>query len=199
MRINELELQILRLQNTGQEKVAEELRAVEAEMNASSEKLVSSEDQAERTEIRSPRTGRVYKLTVNTPGAVIKGGEVVMEIVPDDDTLVIAAQVNPQDIDKIQPGQSARVRLSAFNQRTTPELNAQVALVSADMISDPATGRGFYTATVSIPPDQMARLEGLQLKPGMPAETMILTGNRSPLSYLLKPVSDSFSRAMREE
>ena len=199
MKINELELQVLRLLNSGREKVAEELRAVEAEMNASSEKLVTSEDQAERTEIRSPRAGRVYKLAVHAPGAVIKGGEVVMEIVPDDDTLVIAAQVNPQDIDKVQSGQGARVRLSAFNQRTTPELEAVVVVVSPDMINDQATGRGFYTATVSIPPDQMARLAGIQLKPGMPAETIILTGNRSPLSYLLKPVTDTFSRAMREE
>lgn len=199
MRINELELQILRLLNNGREKVAEELRTVEADMNQNSEKLVTSEDQAQRTEIRSPRSGRVYKLAVNNPGAVIRGGDVLMEIVPDDDILVISAQVNPKDVDKVQPGQSARVRLSAFNTRTTPELNGQVSLVSADMISDPATGRGFYTATVAIPPEQMARLAGLQLKPGMPAEAMILTGSRSPFSYLWKPVSDTFSRALRED
>jgi HlyD family type I secretion membrane fusion protein len=199
MKINELELQILRLDTTTQEKVAEELRTVEAEMNANSERLVSSQDQAERTEIRSPRNGRVYKLAVHAPGAVIKPGEVVMEIVPEDDTLVIAAQINPQDVDKVQTGQNARVRLSAFNQRTTPELTGQVSVISADMLTDPATGRPFYQATISIAPKEMERLAGLTLKPGMPAETMISTGDRSPLSYFLKPLTDGFSRAMREE
>jgi HlyD family type I secretion membrane fusion protein len=199
LKINELELQILRLDTTAQEKVAEELRSVEAELNANSERLVTSQDQADRTEIRSPRNGRVYKLAIHTPGAVVKPGEVVMEIVPEDDTLVIAAQVNPQDVDKIQAGQNATVRLSAFNQRTTPQLDGQVSVISPDMITDPVTGRAFYQATISIPPDQIQRLAGLTLKPGMPAETMIKTGDRSPLSYLLKPVTDSFARAMKEE
>jgi HlyD family secretion protein len=175
------------------------LRSVEAELNANSERLVTSQDQADRTEIRSPRNGRVYKLAIHTPGAVVKPGEVVMEIVPEDDTLVIAAQVNPQDVDKIQAGQNATVRLSAFNQRTTPQLDGQVSVISPDMITDPVTGRAFYQATISIPPDQIQRLAGLTLKPGMPAETMIKTGDRSPLSYLLKPVTDSFARAMKEE
>lgn len=199
MKINELELQILRLDTTAQEKVAEELRSVEAEMNANSERLVTSQDQADRTEIRSPRNGRVYKLAVHASGAVIKAGDVVMEIVPEDDTLVIAAQVNPQDVDKVQTGQNARVRLSAFNQRTTPELTGQVSVISPDMITDPATGRAYYQATISIPPKEIERLAGLALKPGMPAETMISTGDRSPLSYFLKPVTDSFARAMKEE
>ena len=199
MKINELELQILRLDSAGAEKVAEELRSVEAEMNANSQRLVTSQDQAERTEIRSPRTGRVYKLAVHAPGAVIKAGETVMEIVPDDDRLIVAARVNPQDIDKIQTGQTAKVRLSAFNQRTTPELIGQISIVSADLITDPVTGRPFYQATVSILPDEIQRLSGLALKPGMPAETIINTGDRSPMSYFLKPITDSFSRALREE
>ena len=199
MKINELELQILKLDSASLEKIAEELRAVEAEMSANSERLITSQDRAERTDIRSPRAGRVYKLAVRAPGAVIKPGDVMMEIVPEDDTLVIAAQVHPQDIDKVQAGQTAKVRLSAFNQRTTPELMGQISIVSADLLSDPVTGRAYYQATISIPPDQMQRLTGLVLKPGMPAEAHILTGERSPLSYLWKPVSDSFARALKEE
>lgn len=158
MKISELELQILRLEANSQEKVAEELRAVEAEINAVSERLVSSQDQAERTEVISPRAGRVYKLAVHAPGAVIKGGEVIMEIVPEDDTLVVGAQIAPQDIDKVQPGASAKVRLSAFNQRTTPEVDGEITQVSPDMITEPQTGRGFYLATIAIPPKQMERL-----------------------------------------
>jgi HlyD family type I secretion membrane fusion protein len=199
IKINELELQILRLDSIALEKVAEELRSVEAEMNASAQGLVTSQNPAERTEIRSPGAGRISKLAVQAPGAVVKAGETVMEIVPDDDMLVIAAQVNPQDVDKVQAGQAARVRLSALDQRTTPELDGQVSLVSPDLINDPVTGRGFYQATISVPPEQMQRLSGIALKPGMPAEAMISTGNRSPLSYILKPVSDSFSRALKAE
>ena len=200
LKINELELQILKLASQAREKVADELRTVEAEMNANAQRLLTSQDQAERIEVRSPHAGRVYRLAVHTPGAVIKPGDTVMEIVPDDDALVITAQVLPQDIDKIQAGQNARVRLSAFNQRTTPQLDGIVQRVSADLITDQATGRPFYQATVSIPPDQMKLLpEGLTLKPGMPAETMIRTGDRSPMSYFWKPVSDTFSRALKED
>jgi HlyD family type I secretion membrane fusion protein len=198
MKINELELQILRLDSTSQEKVAEELRGVEAELNVVSEKLVTNQDQAERIEIRSPRNGRVLKLAVHTPGAVIKPGETIMEVVPDDDTLVVGAQVSPADIDKVLPDAPARLRLSAFNQRTTPELDGKVTRVSADLVTDQRTGANFYEVTISIPPEQIQHLEGLTLKPGMPAESMILTGDRSPLSYLLKPLTDSLSRAAKE-
>jgi len=199
MKITELELQILRLGATSQEKVAEELRTVEAEINELSERLVSSRDQVERTDVVSPRAGRVYKLAVHAPGAVIKGGDVIMEIVPEDDTLVVGAQIAPRDIDKVQAGASAKVRLSAFNQRTTPEIDGEITQVSPDMITEPQTGRGFYLATIAIPPKQIERLAGVTLKPGMPAESIIRTGSRTPLSYLLKPFNDSITRTMREE
>jgi HlyD family secretion protein len=198
MKINELELQILRLDSTSQEKVADELRAVEAELNAVSEKLVTNQDQAERIEIRSPRNGRIFQLAVHTPGAVIKPGETIMEIVPDDDTLIVAAQVSPGDVDKVLPDATANLRLSAFNQRTTPEIEGKVTRVSPDLVTDQRTGASFYEATISIPAEQIKRLEGLTLKPGMPAEAMILTGDRSPLSYLLKPLTDGLTRAAKE-
>jgi HlyD family type I secretion membrane fusion protein len=198
-KVKETELAILRVDRSFQEKVADELRAVEAELNTQREKLVGAADQSQRSEIRAPRRGRVLNLAVHNPGSVIRPGETVMEIVPDDDTLVIGARVAPHDIDNVLPGAAATVRLSAFNQRTTPELTGAVQRVSADLVSDPATHESYYQAVVEVPPHEAARLHGLALKPGMPAEVFIRTGARTPLGYLIKPLTDSFARALRSD
>jgi HlyD family secretion protein len=196
---NEIELTILRIDRTFREKVVEELRTVEAELNSSTDKLVGATDQTKRTEIRAPRGGRVFNLVVHTVGGVIKAGETIMEIVPDDDILVIGVRVAPSDVDKVVPLAPATVRLSAFNQRTTPELAGSVQRVSADLVSDAATGQSHYLAVVEIGAAEVDRLQGLALMPGMPAEVFIQTGARSPLAYLLKPLTDSLARAFREE
>jgi HlyD family type I secretion membrane fusion protein len=198
-KLNETELAILRLDRTFHEKVAEELRTVEAELNTFSERLVGIEDQTQRTEIRAPRRGRVLNLGVHTVGGVIKPGETLMEIVPEDDTLVIGARVSPPDVDKVVPRAAATVRFSAFNQRTTPELTGEVQRVSADLVSDAASGQSYYLALIEVPPAEIERLQGLVLVPGMPAEVFIQTGARTPLGYLLKPLTDSFSKAWRED
>jgi HlyD family type I secretion membrane fusion protein len=198
-KLNETDLAILRLERTFHEKVTEELRTVEAELNTFSERLVGVADQTQRTEIRAPRRGRVLNLAVHTVGGVIRPGDTLMEIVPEDDTLVIGARVGSQDIDKVVPGAAATVRLSAFNQRTTPELTGEVQRVSADLISDTASGQSYYLAVVEVPPGEAEKLQGLALVPGMPAEVFIQTGARTPLGYLLKPLTDSFSRAWRED
>jgi HlyD family secretion protein len=198
-KLKEIELGIARLTQTFQEKVAEELRTVEAELNTFVERLVGVEDQTQRTEIRAPRRGRVLNLAVHNAGGVIKPGETVMEIVPEDDTLVIGARVAPQDVDKVVPRAPATVRLSAFNQRTTPELTGEVQRISADLVADAASGQSFYQAIIEVPPGEAERLQGLALMPGMPAEVFIRTGARTPLAYLLKPLTDSFARAMRED
>jgi HlyD family type I secretion membrane fusion protein len=198
-KLKEVELGIARLVQTFQEKVADELRTVEAELNTFAERLVGVEDQTQRTEIRAPRRGRVLNLAVHNAGGVIRPGETVMEIVPEDDALVIGARVAPQDVDKVVPRAPATVRLSAFNQRTTPELTGEVQRISADLVSDAASGQAFYQAIIEVPSGEADRLQGLVLVPGMPAEVLIRTGARTPLAYLLKPLTDSFARAMRED
>lgn len=198
-KMQEIELSILRINRTFDEKVAEELRTVEAELNTFTERLVSVEDQTQRTEIRAPRGGRVLNLAVHNKGGVIKPGETIMEIVPDNDTLVIGARIAPQDIDKVVPRAPAVVRLSAFNQRTTPELFGEVQRVSADLVADATTGQAAYLAIIEVPSSEAERLQGLALVPGMPAEVFIRTGGRTPLAYLLKPLSDSLTRALRED
>ena len=197
-KLQEIELAIHKITQTFHEKVTEELRAVEAELNTFSEKLVSVEDQTQRTEIRAPRRGRVLNLAVHNAGSVIRPGETIMEIVPEDDTLVIGARVAPQDIDKVAARAPAIVRFSAFNQRTTPELFGEVQRVSADLVSD-AAGQAGYQAIIEIPPREVGRLQGLVLVPGMPAEVFIRTGARTPIGYLLKPLTDTFTRALRED
>jgi len=122
-----------------------------------------------------------------------------MMIVPQTDDLSVEAKVNPQDIDKLQIGQKTVLRLSAFNQRTTPELNGVVSRVSPDVTTDQRTGQSYYTIRVSMPLDEVARLgENVKLIPGMPVEAFVQTGDRTMLSYLMKPLSDQLMRSFRE-
>lgn len=197
--ISETELEVVRLQRGFQEEVAGELREVEAELNALEERLITAEDRQARTRITAPRDGLVMNLEVHNSGQVITPGETVMEIVPADDALVVKARVRPVDIDKVVVGAPALLRLSAFNQRTTPRLQARVTRVSADQIEAGPDQPPYYLAVLEIPAEAIARLEGLELLPGMPAEVFIRTGERRALSFLTKPLTDNLRRAFRED
>jgi HlyD family secretion protein len=131
-------------------------------------------------------------------GGVITAGDAIMMIVPKADDLSVEAKVNPQDIDKLQIGQKTLLRLSAFNQRTTPELNGVVTRVSADVTTDQRTGQSYYTIRVSLPPAEVARLGDVKIIPGMPVEAFVQTGDRTMFSYLMKPFSDQLMRSFRE-
>ncbi len=120
-----------------------------------------------------------------------------MLIVPEADELAIEVKVAPQDIDQLTIGQEAVLRLSAFNQRTTPEIKGTVSLVAADLTQDQKTGIVFYTARIAVEHNEMARLHELRLVPGMPVEAFIQTSQRTALSYLMKPFSDQITRAFR--
>ena len=141
----------------------------------------------------------VYGLTVFTERAVIRPAEPVLFIVPQDRPLVIAAQVDPIHIDQVFVGQDVTLRFSALDQRTTPELLGQVTQLSADAFEDEATRASFYRAEIILSEGQQALLpEGAALIPGMPVESFIRTDDRTPLAYLVKPLTDYFSRAFRE-
>jgi HlyD family secretion protein len=139
-RIAETELQILQIDEDLRAEVAKELRDIEAQLKEDRERRVTAEDQLLRTEIRAPQDGVVHQLAVHTIGGVIAAGEPLMLIVPDQDVLRVEARVAPQDIDQLQRGQQAILRLSAFNQRTTPEILAKVTEISPDIVEDPKTG-----------------------------------------------------------
>jgi HlyD family secretion protein len=140
----------------------------------------------------------VEQSTVHTVGGVINAGDAIMLIVPQTDDLQVEAKINPQDIDKLQLGQKTLLRLSAFNQRTTPELNGLVSRVSPDVSTDQRTGQTYYTIRVSMPPKEIVRLGDVKLIPGMPVEAFVQTGDRTVISYLMKPLRDQLMRAFRE-
>lgn len=196
---SEIRLQIIQVDQDLRSEVATELRDVQAKISELVERKVSAEDQLKRIDIRSPQTGVVLQLAVHTVGGVVSPGELIMLIVPVADELTVEARVAPQDIDQLRPGQGATLRLSAFNQRTTPELNGTVSKISADLSIDERSGASFYTVHVVLPREELARLKGLSLTPGMPVEVFFSTSSRTMLSYLVKPLADQIQRAFREE
>jgi HlyD family secretion protein len=120
-------------------------------------------------------------------------------IVPAGDPLTVEARIAPYDIDQIWPGQSATLRFTAFNQRTTPQIEGAVSLVSADITQDPKSGASFYTIRIALAESEVARLNGLKLIPGMTVDVFIQTGERTVLSYLIKPLHDQLMKAWREK
>ncbi|MDG4854356.1 MULTISPECIES: HlyD family type I secretion periplasmic adaptor subunit [unclassified Mesorhizobium] len=198
-RIAETRLQIIQVDQDLRKEVATELRDVQSKISEFVERKVSAEDQLKRIDIRSPQDGVVHQLAVHTVGGVITPGEVVMLIVPVADELTVEARVSPQDIDQLKLGQEAGLKFSAFNQRVTPELNGNVKEIAADLSLDERSGAGFYTVRIGIPRPELKKLNGLTLAPGMPVEAFFSTGNRTMLSYLVKPLADQIDRAFREE
>jgi HlyD family secretion protein len=196
---SEIRLQIIQVDQDLRSEVATELRDVQAKIAEFVERKVSAEDQLKRIDIRSPQVGVVHQLGVHTVGGVIAPGEVIMLVVPVADDLTVEARIAPQDIDQILLGQDVALKLSAFNQRVTPELNGVVAEISADLSVDERSGAGFYTVRVRLPRTELKRLMGLTLAPGMPVEAFFSTGSRTMLSYLVKPLADQIARAFREE
>lgn len=197
-RIAETELELLQVDQKFREQVSQELRDLLAQQGELVEREIAAGDQLKRIEITAPSKGRVQQLAVHTVGGVISPAEPLMQIVPLDDELLVEARISPQDIDQIVLGQDALLRLSAFNRSTTPEVKGTVVRLSADLVTDPQTGIGFYRAGIRIEKAERAKLAGLTLVPGMPVESMIQTGSRTVLSYLLKPVGDHAQRAFRE-
>ena len=198
-KIAETELQIIQIDKDLFSEVSKDMREINDKVGEYVERKVTAEDQLRRIDIRAPQDGMVLQSSVHTVGGVITAGDAIMLIVPDADNLSVEAKVNPQDIDQLRIGQNTLLRLSAFNQRTTPELNGTISRISADATTDQRTGQSYYTIRVSIPPTEVARLGEVRLIPGMPVEAFVQTGDRTMISYLAKPLSDQLMRAFREK
>jgi HlyD family secretion protein len=198
-KISETELQILQIDRDLSSEVAKETREIDGKIGEFVERKVTAEDQLKRIEIRAPQDGTVFQSNVHTVGGVITAGDAIMLIVPDADALMVEAKVNPQDIDQVQIGQNALLRLSAFNQRTTPEITGSVRRISADTSTDQRTGLSYYTIRIAMPPEEVARLGDIRIVPGMPVEAFVQTGERTMLSYFAKPLSDQLMRMFREK
>jgi HlyD family secretion protein len=198
-KITETELQIIQIDKDLVSEVSKDLRETNDKIGEFVERKVTAEDQLRRIDIRAPQDGMVLQSTVHTVGGVITAGDAIMLIVPQADNLSVEARVNPQDIDQLQIGQKTLLRLSAFNQRTTPELNGVVSRVSPDTTTDQRTGQSYYTIRISMPASEIARLGDVRLIPGMPVEAFVQTGDRTMLAYLAKPLNDQLMRAFREK
>jgi HlyD family secretion protein len=197
--ISETRLKLLQLDHDFQTDVVGQLSELRAQMTELQERKAAAEDRLRHIELRAPADGFVHELGVHTVGGVVGAGATVMKIVPDLDALVIEATVAPQEIDRIYQGQPARIRFTAFNQRTTPEFSGTVQNVAADASENPESGAQYFLVRIAMDDDERGRLGSNTLVPGMPAEVFIQTEARQVLSYLLKPISDQVERAFREE
>jgi HlyD family type I secretion membrane fusion protein len=198
-RISEIRLQIIAIDEAARTEAQRELSAIDPKLSELRERSAAIEDRLQRTDIRAPIDGTVNELAVNTVGGVITPAERLVTIVPMDGELKIEAKLAPIDIDQVYVGQEARLRFSAFNQRTTPEIFGQVGYVSPATATDPTTGVPHYVAEIVVSADELAKLGDDQLRPGMPLEVFIATENRTAMSYISKPLVDQFNRAMREQ
>lgn len=197
-RISEIELQILSIDDVAYTEAQRELRTVEARIAELKDRLAEVEDRLARTEIRSPVAGNVNELSVTTLGGVITPAERLLTIVPEDAELKIEFRIAINDIDQIEIGQPAKLRFSAFNQRTTPEIDGVVSRVSAAATSDPETGQSFYLAEAEVTGD-LSALGNRGLIPGMPVDVFVQTEAQVAIAYFAKPFTDQISRAFREE
>ena len=197
-RISQREIQKLRLVEEYWAGVLRELQQVRSDLAQLEQQRIQAQDILTRTLIRAPGDGVVHNLGVHTQGGVVRPAEVIMALVPTDDSLVIDARLPPVDIDRVAPEQAARVRFPGLDQKHTPELAARVVSVSPDLLQDELTGMPYYSARLRLSRDELQRLNGKTLLPGMPVDVMIQTGRRSILSYFVKPVTDQMAFALRE-
>jgi epimerase transport system membrane fusion protein len=199
--ISEIELKILQIDKDFQREVIEELSKVQSDLSELHEKTQWLDDTVTRTVITAPESGMVLGLTVHTLGAVIAPGGRLLDIVPQQEKLIIEAQVSPGDIDKVHSGQICEIRFSAFKAAKTPKVSGRLTTLSADRLTDEQNRTGYYLARVEVDKDGLEELHqrGLILLPGMPAEVLINTGDRTFFQYLIQPLSNIFARSLIED
>lgn len=198
-KIAEIQLQIIQVDQDVSSDVAKELREIDSKIGEYVERKITAEDQLKRTDIRAPQDGIVFQSTANTVGGVIAAGDPIMLIVPESDNLTVEVKVDPKDIDQVQLGQTVVLRFSSFNVRTTPEINGTVSRIAADTSTDQRTGQSYYLVRIAMTAQELKRLGDVKLTPGMPVEAFIETGERTMMSYLVKPLHDQLMRAFREK
>jgi HlyD family secretion protein/epimerase transport system membrane fusion protein len=197
--IGETEIQLLALDADRADQIATQLDQVRSELAVVKERLAASEDILKRTVVTAPVSGTVVDLRFKTEGGVVGRGEPILDIVPADDPLLIDARVSPTDIDVIHIGLSAQIHLLAYSSRGVPRIEGVVRSVSADRIVDQQTGIPYYLARVEVDRDHMKQVApDVELVAGMPAEVLIVTGERTMVEYLLEPFLDAFRRSFRE-
>ena len=197
--VSETELQIIQIDQDLRSEVNKELRETAEKIAELGQRRIAALDQLKRIDIRAPHDGIVHELSVHTVGGVISAGDPLMLIVPEEELLVVEAKVAAQDRDQLHVGQPALLRMSAFNQRTTPELQGEVSVIGADLVEDVRSGFQYYPVRMKLMPREQERLGANVLAPGMPVESFIQTGYRTVFSYLTKPIADYLAKAFRAD
>ena len=203
-KMQELKLQVLDLQNSAFERAGTEMKDLQAQLDQVSQAVNAAQDVLNRTVLTSPSDGVVTAMHYTMPGGVVQHSEVVMNIVPEDQKRIIEARINPQDINGIKEGQTARVMLTAYKTSEVPTLKGTVTYIAADTTVDHnASGAGaapYYTAQIILPPEEMKKIPSrLPLLPGMSADVTIVTGERTALRYILQPLTESFRKGLNEK
>lgn len=196
--IRDAQLKIVQTEQEFREKAVTELREVTAKIDENMLEMARVDETLARLDIRAPVSGVVHEMQVWTGGGVVPPKETILTVIPVSDGVEFELQVTPDAIDSVYVGQVARVRFPTFNQRTTPELTGAISHVSPDIVTDRATGRTFYRVDVTLPAEELARLGEAELIPGMPIEAFLQTGERSVLSFLVRPLTDHILHAFRE-
>jgi epimerase transport system membrane fusion protein len=199
IQIGETKLQILLLEKQFQQDVTEKHGEAQAEYYDVTQRLLATGDKVNRIKIASPADGRVLGMSVHNIGSVISPEKPILDIVPQQEELIISAQVSPMDIDRVTKGLVAEVRFSAFKQVLTPKMSGKVINLSADRIMDETSGQPYYQAMIELTPDSYTKLGALELLPGMPVEVLINTGERTVFEYLMQPITNAFARSFIED
>jgi HlyD family type I secretion membrane fusion protein len=197
-RASELELRILAQRNNYVQSATDELKEASTRLFDLEERLRPSKDASDRQRIAAPIAGEVVGLRVSNPGAVVAPREVLMEIVPEDKTLIVEARIRPEDINHVRGGSLAEVRLTAYQTRTTPLVAGNVSYVSADRMVDSQSGAPYYVVQVDVSAGALAEAGNLRMQAGMPAEVYIRTDSRTAFDYIVAPVMAYLRRGMRE-
>jgi HlyD family type I secretion membrane fusion protein len=196
--ISELNAQLNDLKNRMMTEVVTQLRDSEKMIADLDQRLRAAKDISDRLEIRAPRSGYVVNMAFHTVGGVIDSGRPILDIVPDNDTLLVEARFSIKDIDVLKVGLPAQITLDAYSARTVPPMAGSLVMVSADRLTDPATGEIYYLGRVEVSPEGNDLLDDVKLVPGMQAQVMVYTGERTALDYLFDPFERSINRAFRE-
>ncbi|WGR59337.1 HlyD family type I secretion periplasmic adaptor subunit [Paracoccus ferrooxidans] len=194
----EIDLSRLEKTATRREAAETELRELGYRELELAERRRALAERIARLDIRAPVSGVVQELQITTPRSVIRPADPILFIIPQDRPLLVAARIATINIDEVHAGQKVVLRFSSFSSRTTPEIDGMLSRVSPDTLVDPATHVPYYRGEVTIPAAEAEKLKGLELVPGMPVEVYVQTGERSPMAYLVKPLTDYFTRAFRE-
>jgi HlyD family secretion protein len=191
-------LQMTNLRNQALTTVANDLRDVETKKFDVLARLNAAKDVMKRLDLVAPVGGKVVNLAIHTEGAVLKPGDTVMEIVPQDDALELEAHVRPDDADTIQSGMTAHISFSSYKQRRMPQITGKVDVVSADRLVDQRTGQPYFNVTITVDREALKDYTAVRLIPGLPADVAIATGTRTMMDYFLAPVLDVIQKGMRE-